>query len=144
MTYLSSGYQCDLMIEDEAVKFNPIPIHFLSEQITPEQLVAKVPELVKSAFQEGFSAEGLLGDAWDRSRARLAIDYGVQPRPLVWNEERERIELLEAKLKVAKEPITILCNAIEEKIHEMESLPIRIHSSFIFTSLRNTLKEIAE
>ena len=64
-----------------------------------DNLVASVPDLVKSAFQEGFRCEGSLGPAWENSQARKVLDGEATPRPPLWDADKHRIAVLEAQLR---------------------------------------------
>jgi hypothetical protein len=68
-----------------------------------DRLIANVPDLVRTAFQEGFigNGSGALGEAWDRSKAKAALDGAASPLPASWSREKDQIALLAAKLEAA-------------------------------------------
>lgn len=78
----------------------------LEEKRGLDRLLASVPDLVKDAFQEGFRVDGGgLGDAWDASHAKAALNGQANPRPPSWDADKERTQLLEIQLAQAREEL---------------------------------------
>lgn len=72
-----------------------------SELAALNKILASVPYLVKSAFQEGFRVDGgALGGAWENSQARKVLDGEATPRPPSWDADKHRIAVLDAQLRV--------------------------------------------